>query len=165
MTSTANSITAPTNGLKRQYPNHIYIPEVKKFIDQGENVVIPLRGYSMRLFLEHDRDKVILTPVNRELHVRDVVLAEVSPQCYVLHRIIRIEGDTITLMGDGNVKGTETCHTQDVIALAIAFYRKGRTTPDRVESWKWRTYSRIWLAIKPFRRIILGIYRRLPFRI
>lgn len=149
---------------KRQYPNHIYIPEVKKFIDKGEHVVIPLRGYSMHLFLEHDRDKVILAPIARPLRLHDVVLAEVAPQTYVLHRIIRIQGDTITLMGDGNIRGTETCKTHHVIAIAIGFYRKQRTKPDMVDSIKWKAYSKIWLLLKPFRRIILGVYRRLFYK-
>ena len=123
---------------------------------------MPLRGYSMRLFLEHERDKVILAPVVRPLCVRDVVLAEIAPKTYVLHRIIHIQGENITLMGDGNIRGTETCKPSDVIAIAIGFLRKGRTQPDMVTGLKWRTYSHIWLFIKPLRRIILGVYRRLP---
>ena len=120
----------------------------------------------MRLFLENERDKVKIEPIAPEaVRVRDVVLAEISPDQYVLHRVIRREGNRLTLMGDGNIKGTETCQDTDVVGIATAFYRKGRTTPDLVSSRKWRIYSRLWLALLPCRRIILGIYRRLPFRI
>lgn len=149
----------------RLIPNDILIPEIKRKIDEGKNVTFSVKGYSMRLFLENNRDKVILSPIKETLKVGDVVLAEVSTKFYVLHRIIRIQGEKITLMGDGNIIGTEECKTKDVIGIVTGFYRKGRNHPDLVTGKKWRIYSKIWLTLKPFRRIILGIYRRQPIRI
>jgi hypothetical protein len=64
-------------------------------------------------------------------------------------------------MGDGNVGTTEVCTINDVIGIVTLFYRKGRTKPDSVNGWKWKTYSRIWLTLTPFRRYILAIHRRL----
>lgn len=149
-----------------QVPNHILISEIKQIIEQGKSAKLRVKGYSMRLFLDSERDIVNLEPVEAsQVKKSDVVLAEVSPQKYVLHRVIKRNGNHLTLMGDGNIKGTEKCLDTDVIALATAFYRKGRSVPDLVTGWKWRIYSRIWLTLKPFRRIILGIYRRLPFTI
>lgn len=116
----------------------------------------------MRLFLEDNRDLVTISPVLPEnIHERDVVLAEVSHECYVLHRVISRQGDRLLLMGDGNVKGTESCTVANVIGKATAFYRKGRTTPDLPESPKWRIYSSLWLAFKPLRRYILAAYQRI----
>lgn len=147
-------------------PNKILIGEIKKSVREGHSALFLVKGYSMRLFLENERDKVKIEPIAPEaVRVRNVVLAEISPDQYVLHRVIRREGNRLTLMGDGNIKGTETCQDTDVVGIATAFYRKGRTTPDLVSSRKWRIYSRLWLALLPCRRIILGIYRRLPFRI
>ncbi len=144
----------------RTIPNAQLIPQILEFVSQGRSVTFRVRGYSMRLFLEDKRDLVQLEAVSRPLKVRDVVLAEIAPKLYVLHRIIKIDGDVVTLKGDGNVVGTESCKLSDVKALAVAFYRKGRTKPDLVTGWKWRTYSSIWLALTPFRRYILGVYRR-----
>ena len=103
-----------------------------------------------------------LNPIQpTEIKVRDVVLAEVAPAHYVLHRVIKRNGRQLVLMGDGNIRGTECCNDSDVVGIATAFYRKGRKKPDRTDGLKWRVYSRIWLALKPFRRIILGVYRRI----
>lgn len=145
-----------------EIPNDILIPKVKEVIDRGATATLRVKGYSMRIFLDNERDLVTLAPPHREsLCPGDVVLAEDRPSHYVLHRIIARHGDTLTLMGDGNVRGTETCTINDVIGIVTHFYRKGRTKPDTADGWKWRTYSRIWLALKPFRRYILAIYRRL----
>ena len=142
--------------------NEILIPKVKELLDRGATATLRVKGNSMRIFLDNGRDLVTLKSPERErLSVGDVVLAEITPRIYVLHRIIARSGDQLTLMGDGNVRGTESCTTNDVIGIATHFYRKGRTTPDATNGWKWRIYSRVWMTLKPLRRYILAIYRLL----
>ena len=144
-------------------PNHILIPEIKRLIDEGHTTTFRVRGYSMRIFLEDRRDKVLLGPC-KDANVGDVVLAEVKPQVYVLHRIIKIEGDDLTLQGDGNAYGKEYCKKKDIIGIALGFYRKGRTNPDMVTGRKWRTYSYIWMHLAPIRIWLLRIWNHLPLR-
>lgn len=154
----------PENYRSKEIPNSILLGEVKKAIKAGKTVTLTVKGYSMRLFLENKRDKVKLEGIApADVKVNDVVLAEIEPDVYVLHRVIQRQGKTLTLMGDGNIIGTETCQDFQVVGIATEFYRKGRNKPDSVDSYKWRFYSRVWLSLKPFRRIILGIYRRLAF--
>ena len=144
-----------------EVPNHLLIDEIKKAIREGHTATLRVKGFSMRLFLESQRDIVKLAPIRPEaVKVRDVVLAEIAKDKYVLHRVIRRDGRQLTLMGDGNIRGTEQCLDSHVVGVATEFYRKGRTKPDREDSLKWRLYSSAWLALKPLRRIILGIYRR-----
>ena len=78
---------------------------------------------------------------------------------YVLHRIVRAEGDLLTLMGDGNIRGTEHCKRSDVIAKAIGFVRKGRNETDWTTGWKWTVYSWIWTRMLPLRRWLLLVWR------
>lgn len=145
-----------------EIPNEILIPKVKEVIERGATATLRVKGHSMRIFLSNGRDLVTLVAPEREnLRVGDVVLAEIQPKVYVLHRIIKRTQDQLTLMGDGNVGTTETCTINDVIGIVTLFYRKGRTKPDSVNGWKWKTYSRIWLTLTPFRRYILAIHRRL----
>ena len=145
-----------------EIPNEILIPKVKEVVDRGATATLRVKGHSMRIFLSNGRDLVTLVVPEREnLRVGDVVLAEIQPKVYVLHRIIQRTQDQLTLMGDGNVGTTETCTINDVIGIVTQFYRKGRTKPDSVNGWKWKTYSRIWLTLTPFRRYILAIHRRL----
>lgn len=136
------------------------MPEIAQLIAEGHTVTLPLKGNSMRPYLVHMRDKALLEkPTN--LCVGDVVLAEVSTKYYVLHRIIGISPDgdlqKITLRGDGNFS-TEICSSTDVIAIATAFYRKGRTTADKVSSRKYRLYSWLWMNTFPLRRYFLKLH-------
>ena len=142
-----------------QIENHKFLPEVIKLLNEGHTVTLQLRGFSMRPFLEDNRDKALLAKA-KDIQVGDAVLAETAPKHYVLHRIIKIQGETVTLRGDGNL-GTEECHVNDVHGYVIGFYRKGRTKLDKTNGFKWRTYSHIWMALYPIRRYLLAAYRRI----
>ena len=139
--------------------NEHFLPEVIKLLENGHTVTIRLKGYSMRPFLENNRDKGLLECVSNP-QVNDVVLAETAPRHYVLHRIIKIEGDVVTLRGDGNLNN-EICRLCDIKGKAIGFYRKGRETLDSTDGRKWKVYSWIWVRLFPVRRYLLAFYRRI----
>jgi len=145
-----------------QFSNAILLPEIVKMLNEGHTVTLRLRGFSMRPFLEDNRDKALLVKA-RNIQVGEPVLAEIDPGHFVLHRIVKIDGNNVTLRGDGNL-GDEHCTIDDVKGLAVGFYRKGRTTLDRTNGWKWRTYSAIWMAFYPVRRYLLAAYRRIWLR-
>ena len=142
-----------------QIENRKFLPEVIKLLNEGHTVTLLLKGFSMRPFLEDNRDKALLAKA-KDIQVGDAVLAETAPKHYVLHRIIKIQGETVTLRGDGNL-ATEVCHVNDVHGYVIGFYRKGRTKLDKTNGIKWRTYSHIWMALYPIRRYLLAAYRRI----
>lgn len=147
-------------------PNEILVAEIKRTLSEGHTATFRVKGQSMRPFLENLRDVVKIERVMPELvRVNDVVLAEIAPKTYVLHRVISRVDNQLTLKGDGNVVGVEHCCDKDVIGIATAFYRKGKTSPDLVTSLKWRVSTRVWLSFTPLRRILLAIYRRQPLRL
>ena len=143
---------------QKTFSNAQLLPEVVKMLNEGHTVTLPLKGYSMRPFLENGRDKALLIKA-QHLKKGDPVLAEVRLGHYVLHRIVAIHSNRVVLCGDGNL-ANEYCRQEDVRASVIGFYRKGRTTLDRIDGCKWRIYSMIWVNLRPFRRILLGVYRR-----
>lgn len=139
--------------------NNVIIPEIARLVADNHTVTLALFGYSMRPFLENGRDKVLLeSPLT--IAVGDVVLAEISPGHYALHRIVSIMGNTVVLLGDGNLT-REYCRSSDILAKAVAFYRKGSDKPDLVTGRKWRIYSKIWMTLLPIRRYLLFAYRHL----
>lgn len=149
----------------KKVSNALFIPEVHRLLQEGHTARFRVRGVSMRIFVEHERDEVLLAPCDpSQLKVGDVVLAEVAPQRYVLHRIVRKEGASLTLQGDGNVAIQEHCSVREVMGIALGFYRKGRSVPDLCGGWKWRIYSALWLSLTPMRRYLLAAYRRLWLR-
>lgn len=145
--------------VRRSIANDILLPEVIRMTAEGHTVTLPLRGFSMRPFLEDRRDKALLA-APKGISCGDVVLALIDGGRYVLHRIVRIDGDKVTLLGDGNLN-SEHCTTADIKAKAIAFYRKGRGTPDHTTGRKWLIYSWWWTRLYPIRRYLLFIHRHL----
>lgn len=141
---------------RKEIPNKILLGLARDMIREGHTATISVKGYSMRPFLEHQRDRVVLDAPH-DLKVLDAVLAEIEPDHYVLHRIIAIEGDRITLMGDGNVSGTETCRRQDVAGVVTQYLRPGRTIPANNTGLMRRI--RLWQKLLPVRRYLLFIYK------
>lgn len=140
-------------------PNALLIPELVKIMDEGHTITITPKGVSMRPFLESKRDKAVLKKATNP-QTGDVVLAEVAPRRYVLHRIIKISDGIVTLRGDGNI-GVEKCRVKDVKAVAVGFYRKGRETLDRTDGRKWKIYSWAWTKLFPIRRYLIGAYKKI----
>lgn len=137
---------------KRVLPNDILLGEVTALLREGRDAVIIPKGSSMLPTIRGDRDRVTL---HRQEEVRDgdIVLVHTGGR-YILHRVIAVDGDALTLMGDGNLQGTEHCTTQDVCGTVIEIQRPGGRARKPGP-------GRFWRAIKPLRRYILGIYRRL----
>ena len=133
--------------------NEIFLPQVVALLEEGHTVTLPLRGRSMRPFLEDGRDKALLKIVD-DYRVGDAVLAEISKGHFVLHRIIAFNSEKVTLRGDGNLT-EEHCLRKDIRAKAIAFYRKGRSTADSTDGSKWKVYSWLWTRLFPIRRYLL----------
>ena len=109
----------PLTASEIQFANADFLPEVVKMLNEGHTVTLRLRGFSMRPFLENDRDKALLVKPSA-VKVGDPVLAEDSPGHYVLHRIDRIEGNHVTLRGDGNL-GVEHCRMENIVGSIIGF--------------------------------------------
>ncbi len=140
-----------------ELPNEKLLPLVRQFVAKGEKVIISVKGFSMRPFLEHLRDRVKLAPWTT-LAVGDAVLAEIAPGHFVLHRIIAIDGERFTLMGDGNVRGTETCTTADVCGVVIEYLRpNGHVIP--ADDPQLKRNIKLWRRLLPFRRLLLLIYK------
>lgn len=139
--------------------NGLFAQELSRLLQQDKqrSVTFTVRGYSMRPFIENERDKVVIE-APRAPEVGQVVFAEVTHGAYVLHRIIAIDGSKIILQGDGNsLKTTEITSEDKIIGTAKAFIRKGRYVS--VESPQWRRYSAFWAATRALRALLLAIYR------
>ena len=134
------------------------IQEAVRLVQDGVSVTFPVKGRSMLPFIIGGRESVILQKPG-SLQRGQVVLAQVGPDRYVVHRIIKVEPDRITLMGDGNICGTESCTPSNVLAIAthvVDEKGKRRTLESKGQMFK----AKVWYVIRPLRRIILAVLRR-----
>ena len=136
----------------------LFFAEVEAMLAEGREVQIRMKGHSMRPLLRSERDQVVLTPCAdpARLQPGDVVLFRCCGR-HILHRIVRRDGERLTLAGDGNYRITEQCTTRDVAGIAVRVIRaSGRVVG--CDSPGWRLRSRLWLAIPPWlRRQVLRV--------
>ena len=126
--------------------------EAAALLAKGVDVTVEVKGRSMRPFLVEGRDRVTLRRC-AAVGIRrgDVVLARESVgRRVVLHRVVGRAGGNFVLQGDGNRVQTETASAADVVGVAVAFRRKGRTYA--ADGAVWRLYSLLMLALMPLRR-------------
>lgn len=136
--------------------NDILIPELARLLKEGKDVRFTPSGVSMRPFIEGDKDNVVLEQVPDLPRRGDIILAQVETLCgrqtYVLHRLVRVEGDTFVLQGDGNLSGEERCVRADIIGRVKQIETPaGRRKP--------LTRGYIWFWLRPVRKWLLKIYR------
>ncbi len=140
---------------QRVIPNEVLLKEVATLLDEGRDVTLAPKGSSMMPFIMEGRDSVVLRRLP-DVEEGDIVLARVEDQRYVLHRVMTVNRNRLTLMGDGNLGQTEICGKVDVIGTVVAIVRGKKTfKPSKGTVWKY---------LLPFRRVLLGIYRRIKCR-
>lgn len=105
--------------------NNLFFIEVARMLSQGRSVTLQTKGKSMYPFITGGRDIVELRKTDT-LSVGDIVLAHIPEKGYVLHRIYRMQGERLTLMGDGNLHAREQCEKTEVSGKVIRILRNGR---------------------------------------
>ena len=141
---------------RHELPNDAWLGEVSQMLREGKPYAIFVKGYSMRPFIEHTRDRVFLEKRD-SYHVGDAVLAQIAPGHYVLHRIIEKKYDKLTLQGDGNIRVVEHCHEQDVSGVVTQYIRPHRIIP--ADDPKLVRRIKLWRKLRPVRRYLLFIYK------
>ena len=145
-----------SNQPRRELPNDVWLGEVSQMLREGKPYAIYVKGYSMRPFIEHTRDRVFLE--KRDTYeVGDAVLAQIAPGHYVLHRIIEKQGDILILQGDGNIDQVEYCKEKDVSGVVTQYIRPNRIIP--ADDKKLVRRIRLWRRLRPIRRYLLFIYK------
>ena len=131
--------------------------EAIRLVGEGVQVTLPVNGRSMYPFIIGGRESVVLVKP-QELRVGHVVLARVEGGRHVVHRVVKIDGDRITLMGDGNLQGREHCTVEGVKALAIQVVGEtGKKRP--LYGVCGNLCAKIWYMARPVRRYLLKIFR------
>ncbi len=132
---------------KRIVDNRTAFGAVRDLLLAGETVSIGVCGQSMLPFFRSG-EVIRLRPLREgDLTRGNVVMAQTEQGNYVVHRIYRIDGDRITLLGDGNLRGTEQMDRSMVY---------GTVDCGRIH----RLLALAWMAMRPLRRYPLAILRR-----
>ena len=120
---------------------------VRDILLEGQAVKVTVKGQSMLPFFVSGATVSIrpITPSDFKLY--NVVFADAGNH-FVIHRIIGLEDDKVTLLGDGNIVGTESMTRDKVYGVVDC-------------SALHLLLARLWVALRPVRRFPLAIFRRI----
>lgn len=151
---------------KRTIANDILFAEVTRELEAGKKVTIPVKGNSMYPFILDGRDTVVLEKADA-YSTGDIVLFDIDGR-YILHRLVCIEDGIATMAGDGNLGTIERCPAGNIHGKAVSILKNsvsgasGRKRSIVPSSRNELRKVALWNSLKPFRRIILGVLRRIP---
>ena len=116
---------------------------VRDTLLEGNTVRVAVNGQSMLPFFRSG-STITLRPIKEgDIRKYNVVMADAG-HAFVVHRIIEVGEDNITLLGDGNYNGTERV-TRDKIYGVVDC------------SALHLFFAKIWLWMRPVRRFPLAI--------
>lgn len=123
---------------------------VRDMLLEGSTVTVNVKGQSMLPFFLSG-SKVTIRPIqSADFQKYNVVFADNNGH-FVIHRIIAVDSQSVTLLGDGNVVGTETMPLSKVYGIidcsALHLF-----------------FAKLWLWMRPARRYPLAILRRITPR-
>lgn len=149
-----DAVTYMSPTAKHLLPNVLLLGEVDRLLAEGRDVVLIPKGRSMLPFIRGGTDKVLLRkPSANALSVGDIVLARMDAGQYVMHRIIAIHDEKVTLMGDGNLQGTEEVERKEIAGKVLEIITPTGRHRKPARGWLWR-------KLLPIRKYLLKIYRK-----
>ncbi|MBP3312889.1 MAG: S24/S26 family peptidase [Butyricicoccus sp.] len=132
------------------------IPKEQFLRENGYLFIHPV-GKSMLPLIRGGLDTVALAPPD-ELRAGDVVWYRREDGSEVLHRVLRVEGDTLDLCGDNQIWVERGVKRAQVLGVMRGFYRSERYIDTK--SAGYRLYVRVWRHLL-LRRVILKALRTL----
>lgn len=127
--------------------------EGNRLLGSGETIALIATGSSMLPFIRPG-DKLLISRCE-EVAVNDIVLARTG-DTVVLHRVVALDGDNITLMGDANLSLHEHCRRTDILATALVKEKGGDIVNFR--SRHHRLLGMLWRKTLPVRPLLLRIF-------
>lgn len=166
------TLVCPENMERMTVNNETFFRDVISLLRQGKRVTIPVKGTSMLPYIVGEVDLVVLEGVeaaspedspHRNADKGDIVLFRANNH-FVLHRILDFDANGVAVIqGDGILKAKEHCGRDGIFGRVVLILKQGKHPID-VESKGYRLKIRLWLMAVPFRRILLGVWRRLFLR-
>ena len=134
------------------------INNIEHLVDVGKVFEIKVTGYSMLPLLGYDEDKITILRIDENTPILNrIAMFRSKNGQIIVHRIIEVSNELVTLRGDGNIFGYEKCLRKEIIGVVESVIRKNGKEYHCLSQW-WLKRERIWLLLPlTIRRYILAI--------
>lgn len=128
------------------------LPLIRERLAAGQTIrYLPFRGVSMLPMLRQEKDSVEIGPLPARLKKYDLPVYQYPSGKVVMHRVVAVKEDHYICLGD-NTYSYETIRPEQMIAVVTAFKRGEKRVS--VDNQLYRLYSRVWVAVYPFRKLL-----------
>lgn len=124
-------------------------------LKNGSAVHVTPKGNSMRPFITAGKDSVIVENIRPKVH--DIALYKDSDGEYVLHRVIKTDGETYVMCGDRQIQ-TETVGKEQILGTVTGILRGSKLRNAKCAPY--RLWGRMWCVMwlrKAVRRLKGGM--------
>ena len=138
--------------MKNKVTKTEFVELLDEALSQGKDFSFTPTGSSMLPMLDGVNDTVTLTRKPKKLKKYDVVFYKRRrDNALVLHRVIRVDGDSYTMSGDSQRYFDEDIPYGDVLAVMKSFTHNSKEIS--ANSFFYKIYSR-YILIKKYMRIV-----------
>lgn len=133
-------------------------PILKSVLESNSCIKLNVTGNSMYPLLRNNIDAVILMK-KANISKYDILLYQRKNGDYILHRVVKIKNNVLSMAGDYETTIECPIYQQQVIATVASFYRNGKHIS--CTNMLYRLYNFIWVALLPKRRVILNKLKKM----
>ena len=128
----------------------------ESYLDRYGQLTYRVVGTSMLPLLRQKTDLFIAAPkTDVRLKVGDVALFFRAPDRYILHRVIAVDAQGYTTLGDNCIHPETNVRDADVLAVMNGFVRNGKAHSTNERGY--RLYSFLWLHTRGVRVLWLRL--------
>ena len=131
---------------------------IKEILDTVGTYTGLTAGSSMQPLIHQHKDNIIVVKNKGRLKKYDVPVYLMPNGKYVMHRVIEVYDDHYIIVGD-NLLRREYVTDDMICGVLVGFYKNGKHYVDCENSFAYKLYSRIWVALLPIRPAILFVSR------
>lgn len=131
---------------------HVLMEPLLALLEDVESVPLVISGSSMTPFLVHRRDTVYLPKADGPLKKGDMALYQRYNGSYILHRVLKADRDSYTMVGDAQIHPEPGIRPDQVRAVVTAVRRKDKLL--HKGCFWWDFFEKVWIRMVPVRPIV-----------
>ena len=130
-------------------------PILKRTLSEGGTFRFYPRGTSMLPTIKEGRDQVLLTSVPEKLKKYQIILYKRKDGTFVLHRIVKLKGDTYVMCGDNQYILEAGIRRDQMLGLVCGIVQDGETIDP--ESKEQRRKAAVWVETRTLRKKLIRV--------
>lgn len=137
-----------------------YFAQAAERLASGTAVRLSVMGNSMLPFILGGKDQITLVPYSGQDLPLGIAALYRWEDKYMIHRLVKKDASHYHFLGDGNICRLEIIRRDQVLGILQTIHHANGKDTDATSA-HWLRMGMIWYHIRPIRRYLLFIFRKL----